>query len=216
MVWVRLLLSVLFWGVISTDAFHSSYGTTTTPHIANTKNRAVGLFRSNDTPLHRVILKLSDGTSPIPPEKAPHPFFYGVMGAMYYIPIRYMAPQYKNLSAMSLAFYLFGRAVLLLDRKWLNKLVIPTIPPPLPATETATIFGIAEAIVAALLFLPQYQPTAGKLAVVVLAASTPASIYHVFSKNVQQETGIGVRMASVRLVFQGLFLHWANWFAMPW
>ena len=106
---------------------------------------------------------------------------------------------------------MLSAARLRLDEKLVNNLLIPIVPPPLPARACVYLSGILEAVFGVLLVMPTLERPAAWLIVALLVAVFPANLWHAVSPRAHKATRIGPPLTYVRVPIQFLFLGWAWW-----
>jgi uncharacterized membrane protein len=117
-----------------------------------------------------------------------------------------------------LSAFMLGGAAMRCDQKTVNDLLIPMVPPPLPAKLCVYASGVVEATCAALLLIPRWSIVGAQLTVALLLGVYPANIYHAVSKKAQREIQVVAPqwLLNARLVIQLLFIYWAAWFVPKW
>ena len=118
---------------------------------------------------------------------------------------------WKELSRVALVFFMVSAAGLRLNAKLVNNLLIPIVPPPLPAKLCVYASGVAELLGGLLLIANATAIYGAWLIIATLVAVFPANVYHAVSKEAQRRTKIGPPDVYVRLPIQLLFLAWARW-----
>ena len=114
-------------------------------------------------------------------------------------------------SRVCLAVFMFGGATMRLNPKTVKHLLVPIVPPPLPAHACVYLSGVAEAVGGAILLLPGCERLGAMIIVALLVSVFPANVYHATSAHAQKLTRIGPPAVYWRLPIQGLFLGWARW-----
>ena len=118
---------------------------------------------------------------------------------------------WKEFSRVALVFFMVSAAGLRLNAKLVNNLLIPIVPPPLPAKLCVYASGVAELLGGLLLIANATAIYGAWLIIATLVAVFPANVYHAVSKEAQRRTKIGPPDVYVRLPIQLLFLAWARW-----
>ena len=120
---------------------------------------------------------------------------------------------WKLLSRVSLTVFMAAAAALRLNAKAVENLLMPIVPPPLPARVCVYASGVAELLGGLLLLV---RPVHGAwLIIAILVAVFPANIYHALSSRAQKLTRIGAPAVYVRIPIQFLFFGWARWHTRP-
>ena len=122
-----------------------------------------------------------------------------------------MCSWWRFVSRVSLAYFMLAGAALRLNKKLLHGLLLPIVPPPLPAKACVYASGVFEAIFGVLLLIPRMENTAAWAIIALLFAVFPANIYHAVSARAQQATGVGPPAVYFRIPIQAIFLNWAHW-----
>jgi len=125
-------------------------------------------------------------------------------------------PHVTKASQLALGIFMLGASTLRADPAKVKKLLMPIVPPPLPAAFCVYASGLAEFIAGLLLLGGMYGGNSdhvklgGNLTVAILVAVAPANLYHAFSETAQNRTGItGQTGLYLRLMMQAVFLKWA-------
>jgi uncharacterized membrane protein len=118
---------------------------------------------------------------------------------------------WRYASRATLAYFMIAASLLRRNTKMVNNLLIPIVPPPLPARACVYLSGIFEAMCGVLLLVPSMERQAAWLIIALLAAVFPANIYHALSRTAQKATRIGPPACYVRVPIQFVFLGWARW-----
>ena len=118
---------------------------------------------------------------------------------------------WRMASRVCLAAFMFGGAALRMNKKLVKHLLVPIVPPPLPAHACVYVSGIAELVGGIVLLLPRFERMGASIIMLLLISVFPANIYHAVSKQAQKLTRIGPPAVYVRVPIQFLFCGWARW-----
>ena len=130
---------------------------------------------------------------------------------------------WRLFSRVCLVGFMLGAASLRMNRKLVEKLLVPIVPPPLPPRLCVYASGAMD-VTSAMLLARLHDDQARWLIYAVLREHTriaalltmlvcvfPANLYHAFSRKAHAATGIGPPAVYWRLPIQFLFLAWARW-----
>ena len=123
----------------------------------------------------------------------------------------WLCDAWRLCSRVCLVGFMLGAASLRLNRKLVEKLLVPIVPPPLPPRLCVCASGAMDVTSAMLLALPGGERYGGALVLTMLVCVFPANLYHAFSRKAHAATGIGPPAVYWRLPIQFLFLAWARW-----
>ena len=118
---------------------------------------------------------------------------------------------WRLMSRISLAAFMAGGANLRRNKKLVENLLIPIVPPPLPPRACVYLSGLAELLCGVVLIMPGYEQLGAGGIVLLLLAVFPANVYHACSAHAHKLTRIGPPAVYWRLPIQGLFIGWARW-----
>ena len=121
-------------------------------------------------------------------------------------------PYSKLASRYMLSAFMLSASSLRLDKKIVKNLLVPIVPPFLPAKLCVYASGVSEFVVGILLLTDSLHVFGAKLCLAVLVGVFPANIFHFYSVEAQNKTKVtNHNVLLARLGIQFIFGGWARW-----